>query len=710
MTYTLFAQKFVDDRTTPAYSDENITSVSDACNKCVSGGCCVVEGPISLTPLDVVRYASSMNVTLEDFMLNWTQDVFPEDAVNERAVSNPSSPYVTFLRRKTKFASSACIFQGFTKDSNGRPKSTCMNYAARSVACREFDQEACRSTSTNEMGTMIAALVEENLKGNITLAEITQMLDYLENQEGMKSVNDVGIQQATIDANKDLVRKGLLSKLELMSTRWSISEIMLRHVLIEAIPLIKYYSSGEQRPAVYYRLSDYQHPIKEKVERLLEKFTTPLDSPDSAVKVSDFREAVKGDKFYYPKNVSPRDERSWYWNTNTLPLDVGIRYVLTKSWPIDSKLEQITQSKIKDITTSLNMSVADKEIFQSLASVFNNLLGITTWFKRTKFILEDSPYHMSQELGTLFTNCFTSEFMRTYFLDNLKSAYEYLEEDLNTDSLDEGESNLPDLLVIRENRKYLAGKNYVEDEGLAGTVSKMVAEQSKDIRKFFSMKNLLAVIKKCNSSKYDQKAYEDLYDLVCTPRWYVAVGVLTEEEVFDLYWTVSQEWNPVLNSQNTIDAYNVITHVGYGINLYSRKSVKELLAINPKYQEILTWINSFAWDRVYQYMKEQRIHHTDPETISEFLDATHSNLGFSTEDTRYKEVLDIVLSKIEPDGSVNSDTYDASHRFLDGLDEFPNLFTNQDEYVYAVYHSAWTVLDGLRSHMDSVLHRASLQN
>src|SRR5262249_34984199 len=106
----------------------------EVCRQCVSGGCCSSEDPIYLTSFDVFRLAAFFDMSLADFMVNFTQERFgdPEsDAMRAAYINDPKSSIVTYLRRRHNSRTSPCIFLKYVRDEDGLSRRICSVYDAR---------------------------------------------------------------------------------------------------------------------------------------------------------------------------------------------------------------------------------------------------------------------------------------------------------------------------------------------------------------------------------------------------------------------------------------------------------------------------------------------------------------------------------------------------------------------------------------------------
>ena len=119
--------------TTTYENDRNV------CGDCVSGACCSSEGPIAVSAFDILRLATHLDLTPENFLKLFTQDVFdgcPFDPA--AAIDDPANSTVTYLRRRGPEAFSPCIFLKYVAAPGAVPRRVCSVHEARPLACREY--------------------------------------------------------------------------------------------------------------------------------------------------------------------------------------------------------------------------------------------------------------------------------------------------------------------------------------------------------------------------------------------------------------------------------------------------------------------------------------------------------------------------------------------------------------------------------------------
>ena len=128
------------------------------CSRCLGGTCCATEGPIALTPFDVLRLSAALDLAAAEFFRLFTQDRF-EGGDGERYrqwLADPANSVVSFLRRRTLDAASPCIFLKYIAEPDGTPRRVCSVHAARPLACREYYFDTCKKRWTGEMAVLQA--------------------------------------------------------------------------------------------------------------------------------------------------------------------------------------------------------------------------------------------------------------------------------------------------------------------------------------------------------------------------------------------------------------------------------------------------------------------------------------------------------------------------------------------------------------------------
>src|SRR5262249_18256073 len=132
---------------------------------------CSSEDPIYLTSFDVFRLAAFFDMSLADFMVNFTQERFgdPEsDAMRAAYINDPKSSIVTYLRRRHNSRTSPCMFLKYVRDEEGLSRRICSVYDARPLSCREYYAHHCRMRVTGELAAMQAEGFEKLRDGEIT--------------------------------------------------------------------------------------------------------------------------------------------------------------------------------------------------------------------------------------------------------------------------------------------------------------------------------------------------------------------------------------------------------------------------------------------------------------------------------------------------------------------------------------------------------------
>jgi len=160
-----------DDQASPRHADT-------ICSRCLGGTCCTTEGPIALTPFDVLRLCAALDLAPADFMRLFTQDRFegPDGARYRDWLADPASSVVSFVRRRTLEAASPCIFLKYAADADGTPRRVCSVHPARPLACREYYDDTCTKRWTGEMAVLQAIGYEALRDGRIDRDEAERRL------------------------------------------------------------------------------------------------------------------------------------------------------------------------------------------------------------------------------------------------------------------------------------------------------------------------------------------------------------------------------------------------------------------------------------------------------------------------------------------------------------------------------------------------------
>ena len=148
------------ERRYPARADAQGTPRDERaiCARCLGGTCCTTEGPIALTPFDVLRLCAALDLAPAAFFRLFTQDRF-EGTDGERYqqwLADPLNSVVSFLRRRTLDAASPCIFLKYIAEPDATPRRVCSVHAARPLACREYYFDTCKKRWTGEMAVLQA--------------------------------------------------------------------------------------------------------------------------------------------------------------------------------------------------------------------------------------------------------------------------------------------------------------------------------------------------------------------------------------------------------------------------------------------------------------------------------------------------------------------------------------------------------------------------
>lgn len=144
----------------------------EVCNKCLSGACCIVEGSIGLTAIDILRMATYLNITIEEFMLRFTIEDTPDENEGENPHRlDPGNSEVTWLRRKTEHSMSPCVMLKY-EIKDGIQRRLCSIYPARPLRCRDYDYTNCRDTTTGQTAAILAKFFVTDSERPINCEEV----------------------------------------------------------------------------------------------------------------------------------------------------------------------------------------------------------------------------------------------------------------------------------------------------------------------------------------------------------------------------------------------------------------------------------------------------------------------------------------------------------------------------------------------------------
>jgi hypothetical protein len=218
-------------------SEQQFADERQVCHACVSGACCTNQDAIALTSFDILRLATFFNMSPADFMLNFTQDEFPDEDRTWRKDwnNNPDSSIVTWLRRRENFAASACIFLKYIRDPDGTPRRICSVHDGRPLSCREYYSSHCRKRGTGELAALLAEGFEKLRDGLISEEMVDAQLSHY--------------------AGRDLSRATIAEHFEY--SFWAEMKCAL------------HLEDANVEGSKSYDMADYQDPIEEKLNRLV---------------------------------------------------------------------------------------------------------------------------------------------------------------------------------------------------------------------------------------------------------------------------------------------------------------------------------------------------------------------------------------------------------------------------------------------------------
>jgi hypothetical protein len=654
----------VDGRPHPAYSDEqNGKTAHDICSNCISTACCTgPEGPIALSTFDILRLSTSFNMSPVKFMQKFTQDKFPDDKSFRNRIKNEKDSTVTFLRRKKVTSDSPCLFTKYVKDKKGRPRITCSIYGVRGLNCRDFYYDGCiYNRATNELGTMVACAMENVNNGKLKYPEM-------------------------VGTYKELISK----------EDKTINEKMLAFTLREAIGVFKYVNNPNYVPIIENN-EKYQDKIEDKIYRLLNKRNLRHEEDTDFELIEEHLHENNSGLMYADLAYDMAKELNNLKTENTKAI-FDKRYGSRCTFNVSlGKLKLISDSEINKIKNSMNLDKRGESYFDIMMSAFNHIINFTSWVSSSDVILEDEPALLPVELLTLWSNLKTTKVLTDNFGNVIDDAFALLlNKNFEVLKNIKAINNIEDMiyygsmltLLSECEIKWHSNKEYYNTWFKINKLMKMASKDTLH-NGLYSQKN----ISEWTNGKYTSKRMEIIYDQILNIRYFQFLGLLednSEDFIFEFYNKATHvilnriaEMN--LNKNTVIDAYNIVTHIGYGLNQYGR------MKLESRYDKICKRVNDSIWNIIDPAITKTG-NGDDVELISEFCDATHTNLGFSRKDKNYLRIMD----KVADSSPKKMDDYGQSWKgILEGEAK------NQDEYLYThLYHRAWTVIDAMRSYFD----------
>lgn len=678
-------------RNYPTKNDQQeFSDARDVCNNCLSGVCCSNQDAIALSSFDIFRLAAFFDMSPADFMLTFTQDEFDaeDDAEFRRDWNkNPKSSVVTWLRRRTNYPSSPCIFLKFVRESDGTPHRICSIHDARPLSCREFYFIHCKSRGTGELASLLA--------------------------EGFEKVRDGEITNEMVDA--ELARFGthdFKTSTPAKSMEYSFWLEMKCALNIE---------QANVEGSNSYNLADYQDPIDEKLNRVLStKYLRSEESYGWKPRDEQLMPYTSGLNFAgsseygrIMKIVETPPSSNLYARGN-YPYYVGLR-TMVPSVKHSELFATIPDAEINTFLNSLSRvllfprhalaevrSITLGDIYLAVLKAYNYLIRFASHIASLEPILEcDPPGTIETELFQMFTDFETS--LNPYIANNpylspvkhhmAKAAVGLLEQQIAVAATGEEvfdclrplsvlqQTNCsfsPDLQLRVEtiNRTihtrlqkdrlglYLTTENPVEARRAAGKrLSPNVAGQAWSLwyRQVFGMR----------------AAASAGYDPIDLPAFY-------GQAVDDL------EKLPLSKSYAAC-LYDIIKYLSQGMTSNHRLSYQDM-----QYKGAADRLGAYGV-RLFNWHEENRgEENLDCEILAEFLAAVYKGLGLSyNQDGNFGLIIYRVLSSQLADGSWKTDlrSEDVPH--------------DQADYLELMYRPTWSCINGLRPMRNDVLNAAN---
>ncbi len=361
-----------------AGDQRRIRSDRDACRFCLGGTCCASEDPIALTPFDVLRLATSFDLSSADFLRAFTQDRFADDDDREAREPwrhSPDSSVVTWLRRRANSRHSPCVFLKYVTDDDGAPRRICSVHDARPLACREYYHDTCKTRWTGELAALQAHGFEAIRDGLIT----------------SKSA-DVELARADAD----------------LRVRPDSAPVLLRRAFWTEMRRALHAGECNEEGARNFDLAPWQDPLPEKVDRLLSRRHLRLEERYGPVPWGDQLQPFEGglafarsaERARLLRMVESRPTTDYFTRAGDYPLFVAHRDWLpgtapARGFPILS--EAALARSVRDIPDSPGFpdhrdprtrSITGRRIALAVRRGVNFLARTAAWVRALDRVLE----------------------------------------------------------------------------------------------------------------------------------------------------------------------------------------------------------------------------------------------------------------------------------------------------------------------------------
>lgn len=690
------------------------------CANCVVPMCCVSEGPISLTPVDVLRLCVGLNLTPQQFL-----DLFAQSDFGPHFTQHTDAGIFTNLRRKTEDENSPCIFLAPAETSDGVKIFTCSAHEFRPWACREFFYDGCSTSVSNELGVILSRGYElisskdQKFLGLLSLAE---------KEVGCQVSTDKLLELPNQITTRDVLTKYLVLTLAAMrDNEWC-----------------EVYQTPKDPSALSKMLSA---PLACSHEGFSFEEPTMLSTDLAEGYAEKHLKFVIGEKLgsaadyrkHLIEKIAAADKAK---SVPVLPIFFGTRFELFDEMPNPVKLYITTDhvqfasrefGRLYPTITSSERSRYVEPSFRCAAFILNHghwLMGIAPTTPDDdlsnvygEFALMLTSYEATS--GWIFSTVAFRKSLKGLCIILLQRYHRWLKKAFEQTS----NSGLAALLSGLEffAHQYVYEQLAILGKKLGIDGKPFPCEYPLDFQaavQTYKEGDIASAIERLKNDggrrPFDYDPYTDaLYELGLHSQ-YVALCSHGQRGNKNKYLhqlsRVVQEavrvcGNEVLSlsrqtlvsfgkrsgqnggtSNELITVYNLYTHLSYGLSTYNRYRIEDM-------EHLAKNVVDNLWDRLEPAMRATNTHILDPEVISEFVDAIHFCPTASTPKVlteEVKKVLDLISAAVQPNGSVNSQSWDVSQRFDNRQSNLP---PQQEEYVYLVYHSTWTVLDALRAVM-----------
>jgi Fe-S-cluster containining protein len=653
------------------------------CHGCISGVCCLNEDAISLTSFDIFRLAAFFNMSPAEFMLNFTQDRFEgEDDWRRVKNNNPRNSTVTWLRRRTKYADSPCIFLKYIRDADGTPRRICSIHDARPISCREFYFSTCKKRGSGELAALLAEGFEKVRDGEITETRVDAELERFKNHD---------FETATFAESLEYsfwVEMKCVINLEQANVEGSNS----------------------------YEMADYQDPIDEKLNRVIsaknlrcEEDYGPRPHAEQLMPYTSGLSFAGSPEYERIIKVLKSPPSSGLFQLGSYPNYMAVRTLVpgvrhAEVFPV------IPASEIKGFLQSIPTlqlfpqhdlaevrRITQRDVYAGVLKGYNHLIRFASHVAALDPILEwDPPGTIERELFSMLVSFETS--LNPYlahnpYLQSVKHrmaawAIKLLEEELaDARSPEEVFDCLRSLFTLQMTGATLSHDLQARVEAINAGVQAKLKKNRPDIYidKRNPVKARLAAGKRL-TDKAGADAWEDWRQQVTDARYAAQAGFRRFNlQTFYRRTIDDLEQLPFRRSYG-LYLYDMVKSLAYSMSSNNGIAYKDM-----PYRNVADRLAAYAI-RLFNLMEEKTTDNLDCEVIAE-LPMAYRGLGLSyNRDRSFGLIIYRLLESQLPDGSWETNPTPE------------NLPDDQGEYLKILYRVTWACLDGLRPLKGDILN------